>query len=138
MERETLLPELDESSLAVREVIDFVSKGLAFGTLERAADAYGLTQGEMAEVLRIPPRTLQRRRSAGSFDAQESERLYRYIRLFERACDVFDGRADSARAFLTEPQPGLGGAIPLDVARSEYGASEVMDLLGRIDYGVYT
>jgi uncharacterized protein (DUF2384 family) len=32
----------------------------------------------------------------------------------------------------------LAGEVPIEMARSEYGASEVMDILGRIDHGVYT
>jgi hypothetical protein len=32
----------------------------------------------------------------------------------------------------------LGGEVRLDSARSEIGACEVKDLLGRIDYGVHS
>ena len=138
MARQTLLPEIDEAMLPVQDVIEYVSKGLSFEALDRVAAALGVTQAEMAELIGVAPRTLQRRRSAGCFDAQESERLYRYIRLYERAVDVFDGDEESARTFLKHPQAGVGGAVPVQMARSEYGATEVMDLLGRIDYGVYT
>ena len=33
---------------------------------------------------------------------------------------------------------GLGGAIPLEYAETEVGAREVENLLGRIEYGVYS
>jgi uncharacterized protein (DUF2384 family) len=39
---------------------------------------------------------------------------------------------------LKHPQYGLGGAVPLDYAETEVGAREVDNLLGRIDYGVYS
>jgi putative toxin-antitoxin system antitoxin component (TIGR02293 family) len=61
----------------------------------------------------------------------------RYQRLLEKADDVF-GDAASAREWLTHKQPGLGGAVPLDFARTEIGAREVENLLGRIEYGVYS
>jgi len=138
MQREVLLPELDEANEPPQKVIDFVSKGLAFDTLARVARAYGVTQQAMAGLLGISSRTLQRRREDGCFDASESERVYRFIRLYRRALDVFEEDAEAAREFLTEAQPGLGGAVPAEMARSEYGAAEVMDLLGRIDRGVYT
>ncbi|WP_082407641.1 MbcA/ParS/Xre antitoxin family protein [Verrucomicrobium spinosum] len=38
---------------------------------------------------------------------------------------------------LNAPQTGLGGAIPLDYARTEVGAREVEALLTRIEHGVY-
>jgi uncharacterized protein (DUF2384 family) len=39
---------------------------------------------------------------------------------------------------LRSPQIGLGGAVPLAYAETELGAREVEDLLGRIEYGVYS
>ena len=44
----------------------------------------------------------------------------------------------NARQWLNAPQFGLGGAIPLEYAGTEVGAREVEDLLGRIEYGVYS
>jgi putative toxin-antitoxin system antitoxin component (TIGR02293 family) len=118
--------------------VEVVQKGLPTSILDHVAAAYGLTQQSFADLIEMPARTLQRRRAAGRFDAAESERLFRYVRLYQRAAEVFDDDGESARQFLTEPQPGLDGAIPIDFARSELGAAEVMDLLGRIDLGVYT
>jgi len=134
----TLLPGLDEKKAPPEEIMERVTEGLAFEVLGQVARAYGVTQETMADWLGVSSRTRERRRRAGSFDRLESERLYRYIRLYRRAVEVFDDDAESARQFLTAPQPGLNGLIPVEVARSEFGASEVMDLLGRIDYGVYT
>ena len=53
------------------------------------------------------------------------------------AVEVFGG-IEQARQWLSSPQFGLGGAIPLEYARTEVGAREVENLLGRIGYGVYT
>jgi len=61
----------------------------------------------------------------------------RFWRLVRQAADLF-GDIERARAWLKHPQYGLGGAIPLDYARTEIGAREVENLLGRIDYGVYS
>lgn len=134
----TLLPGLDEKKAPPREIVERVTEGLAFKVLGEVARAYDVTQETMADWLDVSPRTRERRRRAGAFDRLESERLYRYIRLYRRAVEVFDDDPESARQFLTEPQPGLNGLIPAELARSEFGASEVMDLLGRIEYGIHT
>ena len=55
--------------------------------------------------------------------------------LFERAVDVL-GSEEEARRWLERKQWGLGGAVPLQHAKTESGAREVETLLGRIDYGV--
>jgi putative toxin-antitoxin system antitoxin component (TIGR02293 family) len=61
----------------------------------------------------------------------------RFSRLLEHATNVF-GDVNKARVWLKFPQRGLGGAVPLDYAETEVGAREVDNLLGRIDYGVYS
>jgi putative toxin-antitoxin system antitoxin component (TIGR02293 family) len=67
----------------------------------------------------------------------ESDKVMRLSRLLEHAKKVF-GDVDKARAWLKHPQYGLGGAVPLDYAETEIGAREVDNLLGRIEYSVYT
>jgi uncharacterized protein (DUF2384 family) len=39
---------------------------------------------------------------------------------------------------LTHKQVGLNNAVPLEFAKTEIGAGEVENLLGRIEYGVYS
>ena len=75
--------------------------------------------------------------SSGRLTPAESDRVMRYARLLGRAVEVLEGE-DAARRWLTRPQYGLGGAVPLDFAETEAGAREVENVLGRIDYGVYS
>ena len=81
--------------------------------------------------------TLHRRKTQGKIARNESEKLVRYQRLLKKAEDVFGDR-DAAREWLTSPQLGLGNIKPVEFAKSEIGAREVENLLGRIEYGVYS
>jgi putative toxin-antitoxin system antitoxin component (TIGR02293 family) len=81
--------------------------------------------------------TLHRRKIQGKIDKEESEKLVRYQRLLKKAEGVF-GDAKAAREWLTNNQAGLGNAVPLEFAKTEIGAREVENLLGRIEYGVYS
>jgi putative toxin-antitoxin system antitoxin component (TIGR02293 family) len=63
--------------------------------------------------------------------------VLRFARLLGKAIKVF-GSEDDARQWLGSPQVGLGGSAPLDYATTEIGAREVENLLGRIEYGVYS
>jgi putative toxin-antitoxin system antitoxin component (TIGR02293 family) len=54
-----------------------------------------------------------------------------------KAIEVMESEED-ARRWLSSPQVGLGGAVPLAFAATEVGAREVEDLLGRIEFGVYS
>lgn len=119
------------------ELIRQIQKGLRFAELETLQSTIDLPFEQLAAKLCISRSTLQRRKAAGRLSPDESDRVVRYSRLLEHAAKVF-GDVEKARAWLKFPQHGLGGAVPLDYAQTEVGAREVDDLLGRIDYDVYS
>ena len=119
------------------ELIHRIQKGLPFSELTALQKRIDLPLEQVAAKLSISRSTLQRRKIAGRLSSDESDKVLRFARLLQHATEVF-GDADKARAWLKHPQYGLGGAIPLDYAETEIGAREVDNLLGRIDYGVYS
>jgi putative toxin-antitoxin system antitoxin component (TIGR02293 family) len=119
------------------ELIRKIQKGLRFSELETLQTSIGMPFEQLAAKLCISRSTLQRRKAAGRLSPDESDKVLRFARLLEHATDVF-GDIDKGRAWLKHPQYGLGGAVPLDYAETEIGAREVDNLLGRIDYGVYS
>lgn len=58
-------------------------------------------------------------------------------RLYKIAAQVLE-QPEAAEQWLKSPQHALGGAIPLDLARTEAGVRAVEELLGRMEHGVYT
>lgn len=119
------------------ELIRKIQKGLRFSELETLQNSIDLPFEQLAAKLAISRSTLQRRRAAGRLSPDESDKVMRLSRLLEHATNVF-GEIERARAWLKFPQRGLGGAVPLDYAETEVGAREVDNLLGRIEYSVYT
>lgn len=126
-------------ALTPARVIAHIEQGLSMSALDRLRRHLGLSDEEVSQVVGASVRTLARRRKAGRLGRDESDRLYRLARLYERAVAVFGGDAlarEEARQWFHLPQWGLGGATPLAYARTEAGAREVGALLDRIDYGV--
>ena len=119
------------------ELIRKIQKGLRFSELETLQNSIDMPFEQLAAKLSISRSTLQRRKAAGRLSPDESDKVMRLSRLLEHATTVF-GDIDRARTWLKFPQRGLGGAVPLDYAETEVGAREVDNLLGRIDYGVYS
>ena len=119
------------------ELIRKIQKGLRFTELETLQNSIDLPFEQLAAKLSISRSTLQRRKAAGRLSPDESDKVIRYSRLVRQAADFF-GDIEKARAWLKHPQYGLGGAVPLDYARTETGAREVENLLGRMKYGVYS
>ena len=119
------------------ELIHRIQKGLRFSELQTLQNSLDLPFEQLAAKLCISRSTLHRRKAAGRLSPDESDKVMRLSRLLDHAAKVF-GDVEKARAWLKFPQVGLGGAVPLDYAQTEVGAREVDDLLGRIDYGVYS
>lgn len=119
------------------ELIRRIQKGLPFSDLRVLQDSIDMPFEQLAAKLAISRSTLQRRKTAGRLSPDESDKVMRFSQLLEHATKVF-GDVEKARAWLKHPQRGLGGAVPLDYAETEIGAREVDNLLGRIDYGVYS
>jgi putative toxin-antitoxin system antitoxin component (TIGR02293 family) len=121
----------------LRQEIERIRAGLSFQAAQKLQKALGVSLEQLAAVLGMSRATLHRRKTKGRLAEPESERLVRYQQLLKKAVDVF-GNDDKAREWLTHPQSGLGQAVPIEFAQTEIGAREVENLLGRIEYGVYS
>jgi putative toxin-antitoxin system antitoxin component (TIGR02293 family) len=118
------------------ESIEEIREGLPVSKFFELEQTLGVGTAQLAEVVGIPVRTLQRRKDEGRLTKTESDRVDRVFQLVAQATKVFESVA-SAREWLTRPQLGLAGFVPLDLADTGAGIREVEHLLGRIDYGVY-
>ena len=120
------------------DLVKHVEKGLAFAAVEALQQQMDLATKDMAALLDIKFRTFLRRKEAGRLQPAESDRVIRTSRLFARAKDLFDGNQEAARGWLMNPQRALGGAVPLQIAKTEVGAREVEKIIGRLEQGIFT
>lgn len=121
---------------SVPGLIQTLKTGLKVEEFEELRQKLDVSIERLADILGISRATLHRRRLSGRFQMDESDRILRLARLLGRAAEVMESLEDG-RQWLASPQIGLGGAVPLDYAETEFGAREVENLLGRIEYGVY-
>lgn len=113
-----------------------VREGLSYEAFERIRRVLDLPASRAAELLRIPPRTLARRKASRKFDAEESDRLVRLSRLIGLALQLFEGDLDEARSWLLKPHSALDDQAPLEFATTEIGARELENLIGRLEHGI--
>ena len=141
--RRTLHFRTRGSSLGLRatttpQLIEQLQVGLSFEALRALESNSGLDVLALATLIGIPERTLARRRSAGRLAPEESERLLRISNIFEKAVELFEGDADAAVQWLTTPKKALNDQEPLQYSRTEPGAREVENLIGRVEHGVFS
>ena len=125
------------SAANTSELIQQVERGFSYKTLHTLQSRSGLPEADLADLVGIPWRTLARRKAQGKFTPEESERLLRLGTVFELAVELFEGDNAGALRWLTAPRRALGGKTPLAYARTELGAREVENLIGRMEHGVF-
>ncbi len=137
-----VLPSLDALQHVTHKettrLIDQVEEGLAFSSLEILAKLTRQSIFELGSILSIPERTLARRKVSGKLTPEESDRLVRVAFIFEKAVALFEWDAAPAVQWLTTPKAALAGQTPLRYCRTELGAREVENLIGRLEHGVFS
>lgn len=121
----------------LEDLVSSIRDGLpisAFSTLKTELD---VADKVLAQIVNMSPRTLTRRRQQGRLLPDESDRLWRIGYLFERASELLGG-PDRAREWFKRPKKALNGKTPLEYTDTEPGTIEVEDLLGRLEYGVFS
>ena len=127
----------DKQTMGPGETVACIRAGLPMVEFEALQKLLGLGAEELAGHLTISRSTLIRRRKSRRLDAQESDRLLRYARLYARAESTF-GDTEAAQQWFKTPARALGYESPLHFAETEAGAREVENLLGRIEHGVFS
>lgn len=119
-----------------RALEERIAAGISYDVFERLIAVTGFSEQELREVAGIPRSSLQRREREGRFSPTESDRLYRVAEVWLAAIRLWSGDAQAARAWLTRPAKGLGRKRPIDLLQTMLGTQQVLDLIGRLEYGV--
>ncbi|MBT41084.1 MAG: antitoxin [Idiomarina sp.] len=115
-----------------------VSNGFSIKLFNSLLSIVGMQQKTMQDVLRIPATTFSRRKDKGRFTMEESDRLYSLIEVFSRATDLFEGDRRAAAEWMNKKVPGLGDKRPIEMIDSHANTQAVLDLITRLEYGVYS
>ena len=127
----------DIPSLSRSELIEAITGGLPAELVRELAARMRITLEEASALLRLTPRTLQRRLEEGRLALAESERLWELARLFFRAIEVLESEEAAVQWFNSRLR-ALGWATPLAFARTVVGLRELENILGRIEHGVFS
>jgi putative toxin-antitoxin system antitoxin component (TIGR02293 family) len=112
-----------------------VRDGLPYAALSAVVSGFRLDAGHTVTILRIPQRTLARRRKEKRLSAEESDRLVRLARIAALAEEVLGSREKAAR-WLTVESRALGGRTPLSELDTDLGAEEVEGVLQHLAHGI--
>ncbi len=120
-----------------QDLIAAVRRGLRISTLDAVIEELDASRSEVLPALGIARRTMERRKLTGRLLPEESERVYRLAKILALAESVL-GTKEKARHWLNAPNRALGNVTPFSLLETEAGADEVANILGRIEFGVYS
>lgn len=118
-------------------VVAQIDNGLSGNVASLIMEWADISQSEFRRITGIPNTTFSRSVRQG-FTPEQSEKIVRFIRVFDRAVELFEGDKAAARRWLNEPVRALDWKTPAELMASEAGAYEVMKLITRLEHGVYS
>ncbi|WP_461102641.1 type II RES/Xre toxin-antitoxin system antitoxin [Spirosoma koreense] len=119
------------------ELIAQSRSGVTHAEVRKQASLLELTIRELAILLSMNERTMARRLVSGSLNKVESERLLLLKALAAHGLRVFEDQGKFNR-WLRRPLEILEGQSPLQLLDTATGFQVVDQILGRIEYGVYS
>jgi len=112
-------------------LIPVLRKGLPYRALEALSRRIGISVNTAATCLRLPRRTLARRKEQNHLDTLESERILRLAAIAARSIMTF-GSVQHGRIWLITENRGLGGVAPITLLDTDVGARAVDEALVEI------
>lgn len=117
------------------DLIDLSRKGVSKEALLYLAKFMGLPVSQMAALLPVTERTIQRYAPKEHFDRVVSENILHLAEVVARGLAVFEN-SDNFKAWINQPSTALGGRSPKSLLPSRFGIDMVLDELTRIEHGV--
>jgi putative toxin-antitoxin system antitoxin component (TIGR02293 family) len=117
------------------DLIELSNKGVSKDALLRLAKYLNLSIRQMAELLAITERTIQRYTLKRNFNSTVSEQILQIAEVAAKGTNVF-GDKDKFLSWMKQPNKALGNKTPMSLFRSRFGTEMVLDELGRIEHGV--
>jgi len=119
------------------DLIELSNKGLTKNALRHLAKFLSFTMSQMAALLPVTERTIQRYAPRKHFNRVVSEQILQIAEVAARGAEVFEDR-DKFLAWMDHPNRALADKTPLSLLNSRFGAEMVLDELGRIEHGVFS
>ena len=119
------------------DFIELSDRGLPAQTLTHLADYLQLSLSQIARLLPVSERTVQRHKMSKPFNRLVSEQILHIAEVAARGTEVFGDR-EKFLCWLKQPSAALAARTPLELLASRFGADMVLDELGRMEHGIFS
>ena len=117
------------------DLIELSDKGITKSALLRLTKYLGFSLGQIASILPVTERTIQRYSPKEHFNPAASEQILQIALIGARGEEVFGGKEQFIE-WLNFPCKAFGSKTPRSLLHSRFGADMIRDELGRLEHGI--
>ncbi|TLU98909.1 type II RES/Xre toxin-antitoxin system antitoxin [Dyadobacter luticola] len=118
--------------------IEITEKGFPIAVAQRVQKQLELSNKLFSQIMNLSESTFQRRiKNQSTLSAGESEKVVDLSRIIAKGLDVFENESDF-RTWLNSPVLALGNKKPIDLLSYSIGREEIMNVLFRIEHGIFS
>ncbi len=125
------------SQMTAMEKAGMIKLGVSKKELEHLKDTASLDYDQLARALAVTRATLINKKGREKFSFSLSEKIISLADIYSYGYEVFD-EPDAFNAWIFRPNKAIGGELPFNLLNNQYGREEIKNLIGRIEYGVYS
>ena len=129
--------EKPENQMTPLEKMEKLRTGLSKQDLEKLKSRTELDYDKLSKALSVTRATLINKKGLQKFSSSLSERMIGLADIYSYGYNVFEDEA-KFNQWMFRPNRALGGKSPYEVIDNQFGREEVKNIIGRIDYGVYS
>ena len=111
--------------------------GISKDALESLKEKAGLDYDQLSQLLNVARTSLISKKGKDKFDANVSGKILALAEIYSFGYEVFEDR-NRFNEWIFNSNKALGGDAPFDILHNSFGKEEVKNLIGRIDYGIYS
>jgi len=119
------------------DLFELGSIGVTKNAISHLANYLSLSWKQVADLLPVTERTLQRYTPQQHFNPAVSEQVLHIAGVLAKGTEVFQEK-DKLLVWLNTPHKVLSGKTPFSMLGSRFGTELVLEELGRIEFGVYS
>jgi putative toxin-antitoxin system antitoxin component (TIGR02293 family) len=126
-----------ESQMTSLEKMEMVDRGLTKNHLTQLKKITKLDYDDLARALSVTRATLINKKGDDKFAPVVTEKIVGLADLYSYGYKVFED-PERFNQWMFRPNRALGGLPPYDLIHNQFGREEIKNLIGRIEYGVYS
>lgn len=119
------------------DLVELGSRGITKNAVSNLAKYLSLSSKQVADLLPVTERTLQRYSPRQHFNQAVSEQVIHIAEALAKGTEIFKEKS-KLLLWLNTPHKVFSGNTPFSLLSSRFGTELVLEELGRIEFGVYS